>query len=102
MRFEYTGGKYTEFRGYVFAFGHPTTITDKATEEALSKRVDFRRVEDEERKNADERQDAVEGQKALLTPDSADACPKCGRTVRQGRYLHIKHCKGEVMVKGEV
>ena len=107
MRFEYIGGKYTEFRGYVFAFGHPTTIMDKATEEALLKRVDFRRSEDEERKNADERQDAPEGQKALLatpallddeilpvTALDKDSCPKCGKVVRQGRYMHVKWCKG--------
>lgn len=23
-----------------------------------------------------------------------DACPKCGRVLRRGRYLHVKHCKG--------
>ena len=23
------------------------------------------------------------------------ACPKCGRIVKQGKYLHIKFCKGK-------
>lgn len=24
-----------------------------------------------------------------------DACPKCGRIVRQGRVMHVKFCKGK-------
>ena len=25
---------------------------------------------------------------------SSDACQKCGKVVRQGRYIHEKYCKG--------
>jgi hypothetical protein len=41
MRYVYTAGPYTEFRGYVFVNGKPTTIRDKGTLEALAKRTDF-------------------------------------------------------------
>ena len=27
--------------------------------------------------------------------DDRNACPKCGRMVKQGKYLHVKHCKGK-------
>ena len=42
MKYVYTGGQYTEFRGYVFAFGKPTTIRDRGTLEAIAKRQDFK------------------------------------------------------------
>ena len=35
-------GPYTEFRGYVFANGKPTTVTDRAALEAIAKRPDFK------------------------------------------------------------
>jgi hypothetical protein len=47
MKFAFLGGPYTEFRGYVFAYGKPTDVTDGATIAILSTRVDFRKVEDE-------------------------------------------------------
>ena len=85
MRYVYTGGEYTEFRGHVFAYGKPTTILDRGTEEAISKRSDFRRVEDEE-------EGKRQGIKTLQV--SNDACPKCGKIVRQGRFMHVKYCRG--------
>lgn len=45
-QFVYTGGPYTEFRGYVFAHNNPTRIKDAATLDAILKRPDFRRVEE--------------------------------------------------------
>ena len=42
MKFIYTGGPYTEFRGYVFVNGKPTTISDRATLDALALRQDFK------------------------------------------------------------
>ena len=46
MRYVYTG-VYREFRGYVFAHGNPTTVTDRATLEALEKDPTFRKVEED-------------------------------------------------------
>lgn len=91
MKYVYTEGPYKEFRGYQFVNGKPVTILDNGTVEALSKRSDFRRVDDEERKDPDEGKNADERQEALL----GIACPKCGRVVMRGRYMHIKYCKGE-------
>ena len=42
MKFVYTGGQYTEFRGYVFKWGQPTTILDKGTLLAIARRPDFK------------------------------------------------------------
>lgn len=42
MKYIYTGGPYTEFRGYVFINGKPTTISDRGTLEAIAKRPDFK------------------------------------------------------------
>ena len=29
-----------------------------------------------------------------LTPNQINACPKCGKVIGRGRFMHIKHCKG--------
>lgn len=50
MKYIYTGGPYTQFRGYVFAYGKPTTVLDKAAIEAISKRSDFQEEKDEPQK----------------------------------------------------
>lgn len=50
MRFIYTAGAYTTFMGRTFAFKKATEVTDKATIEALLKRPDFMRVDDEPKK----------------------------------------------------
>jgi hypothetical protein len=42
MKYVYTGGPYTEFRGYVFINGKPTTILDKGTLVAIAARADFK------------------------------------------------------------
>ena len=41
MKFIYTAGPYTEFRGYVFSNGRPTEVADRATVSALNARKDF-------------------------------------------------------------
>lgn len=48
MRFIYNGS-YTQFNGYVFAFGKPTEVTDRATQAVLMKKPGFRKVDDEEK-----------------------------------------------------
>lgn len=84
MKFVYLEGTYKEYRGYVFANGKPATIVDKATEEALLKNPAFRKVEDEK----------VEVKETAEAPVLAsDACRKCGKVVKQGRYMHEKFCR---------
>lgn len=75
MKFVYEG-TYTEFMGRMFAFGHAVEVTDRATITALEKRSDFRKVE------------AVMEEKKL-----PDACPKCGKIVKRGKFMHQKYCK---------
>lgn len=31
---------------------------------------------------------------AFVAKPDPNACPKCGRIVKQGKHLHQKHCKG--------
>lgn len=88
MRFLYNAGEYKEFRGHVFMHGKPTTITDKATEEAVLQRSDFTRCKDEEIPKQ-----AEQGKREEETPVlNNDACPKCGKIVRQGKYMHVRWC----------
>lgn len=81
MKYVYDGA-YRSFMGRVFAFGHPVEITDKATMEALDKQPDFRKVEDEK------------VQEAPPQTVLSDECPKCGKVVKRGKFMHQKHCKG--------
>ena len=68
-KFIYTAGPYAEFRGYVFANGKPARIRDGATLEAILKRPDFKRIDDEEKvQDADERQNATEEVLASARP----------------------------------
>lgn len=85
MKFAYEGGKYKEFRGYVFANGNPVDVTDKATIDALVNNPLYRRYEDAMRKE--------EGQ-APTEEVIQDACPKCGKVVTRGKHIHVKYCKG--------
>ena len=78
MKYVHEG--YREFRGYVFRWGLPVDITDRGTLEAVKRDPSFKEFKDEE--------------KAATETEVLDACPKCGKVVRQGRYLHVKHCKG--------
>ena len=87
MRFVYEGGKYREFRGYVFANGKPVTVTDRGTLEAIAKDRTFRQVDDAPEEVAPAATAAQEY--------DPNACPKCGRVVKQGKFLHIKNCKGK-------
>jgi Zn finger protein HypA/HybF involved in hydrogenase expression len=78
MKFIYDG-EYKEFRGHVFKWGKPTTVEDKATQEILLKDPLFWRC------------DETPEEKPVL---DRYACPKCGRHVRQGHYMHVKYCRG--------
>ena len=85
MKFAYTGGPYKEYRGYVFTYGNPTDVADKATIEALSANPLYRRIDDAVQR--EERQAPAEEVKD-------DACPKCGKVVTRGKHIHVKYCKG--------
>lgn len=82
MKYAYNG-KYTQFMGRVFAFGKPVDITDRATLIALDKNPDFRKVEDEKK------------QETAQTEVLSDECPKCGKIVKRGKFMHQKHCQGK-------
>ena len=75
MKFVYEG-TYTQFMGRMFAFGQAVDISDKATIAALEKRTDFRKVGEV---------------KTVLS----DECPKCGKTVKRGKFMHQQHCRGK-------
>lgn len=77
MKYVYTGGPYREFRGYVFCNYRPTLISDKATEDALSRKEDF--------KQFDESDVMVERKESI--------CPNCGREFKRGLTMHIRYCK---------
>jgi hypothetical protein len=87
MKFAYLGGKYKEYRGYVFANGNPADVTDKATIDELSINPLYRRINDAVREEG-------QGQEAAEEVVDMTTCPKCGKSVTRGRYMHIKNCKG--------
>lgn len=72
------------FRGYVFLKGTPVEIKDRCTADLLSKDNAFRRIEDEKV------EETAEETRVL----ASDACVKCGKVVRQGRYMHERYCRG--------
>lgn len=92
MKFIYTQGPWREFRGYVFAYGQPTDVIDNATIEALHNKPEFRRYEDEMDQTPQVQAVEAPAKPAILDPH---ACPKCGRIVKQGKVLHVKHCRGK-------
>ena len=81
MKFVYQG-MYTQFMGRVFFNWNAVDITDKATLAAIQKRPDFKRVDDEKK-------DQAPTEKVLIP----DECPKCGKVVKRGKFMHQKHCK---------
>jgi len=78
MKFIYLASNYHHFRGQLFAFKKPTEVTDKATIEALQRNPDFMRVDEEN--------------KLEKLPD---VCHKCGKTVKRGKFMHARWCKGK-------
>lgn len=83
MRFRCKTEPYRHFMGRLFANYLPTEIQDKATLMALQNHPDFERIEDEKEIEAPTEK--------VLIPD---VCPKCGRTVKRGKFMHQKFCKG--------
>jgi hypothetical protein len=79
-QFIYTGGKYREFRGYVFANGNPVTILDRGALEAIRKDATFKQVD--------------QAQEAETIATAETGCPKCGKIIGRGRAIHVKYCKG--------
>jgi len=81
MKYVYEG-KYIQVAGRMFAFGSPVEVNDAATQRILDARPDFRRVEDA-------KEEPRQGEAVL-----SDACPKCGKVVKRGKFMHQKYCKG--------
>ena len=82
MKFVCTTSNFRHFMGRLFANGLPTEVTDRATIMALEHNQDFKKVSDEKA--------IQETPKAVLS----DECPKCGKVVKRGKFMHQKHCKG--------
>lgn len=84
MKYVYTKGTYAQFEGYEFLFGKPTEITNPATLQRIAGRDGFapysELVEKEEVKAPEE--------------FKGNQCEKCGRVIKQGMFMHRKHCKG--------
>ena len=80
MKFICKTEPYRHFRGLLFQNGRATEVSDQATIEALEKHPDFEK--------ADEKA-IQETPKEVLS----DQCPKCGKVVKRGKYMHQKWCK---------
>ena len=89
MKYVYSG-MYTQFMGRVFFNGNAVDITDRATLEAIQKRPDFRRLEDEKKDQA-----PTEKVLKVLIVLMPDECPKCGKVVKRGKFMHQKFCRGK-------
>ena len=89
MKYVFTGGKYTQFMGRTFSFGQPVEVSDGATLRALAGRRDFAVYQDNQPENEVTRE-------AKKYPEvvNVDACPKCGKILSRGKYMHVKYCKG--------
>lgn len=74
MKFVCTTEPYRHYRGILFSHYKPTEVNDKGTIEALMKHPDFQAVDEKNQ--------------------IPDVCPKCGKTVKRGKVMHQKYCKG--------
>lgn len=79
QKYVYTNGA-RHYRGYFFHSGKPVTITDRATLAAIQKEKHFELVEEK-----------TEAEAKVLAKDE---CPKCGKVIKQGMYMHQKWCRG--------
>ena len=86
MRFKCVTEPYRHFRGLLFQNGRATEVTDQATIEALEKHPDFQKADEVQDEKA-----IQEAPKEVLK----DECPKCGKIVKRGKYMHAKWCKGK-------
>ncbi len=91
MKYVFTGGPYTQFMGRVFSFGQPVEVNDNATLKALEGRRDFARYIEKEPDHAVRQEAQVEQKEEVV---NVDACAKCGKIVKRGRYMHERYCKG--------
>jgi len=89
MKYVFTGGPYTQFMGRTFAFGKPVEVNDNATLKALEGRRDFAAYVEAPPK-------AEESPLPVVQVINMDACPKCGKSLGRGKYMHVKFCRGTV------
>ena len=102
MKFICITEPYRHFRGWLFAYGKPTDVTDRATIAALERHPDFMRVDEKPSEEGLE-----EGATTPLPdpvasslgdpgkPKIPDICPKCGKTVKRGKFMHQRFCRGK-------
>jgi len=88
MRYIYTGGEYREFRGYVFIGERPVTITDKATLAAICRMHDFKPAEETHE------EEKTETKTEVLKATVKGGCPKCGKVLARGMFMHQRWCRG--------
>src|SRR3990167_10673108 len=84
MKFVCTTSNFRHLMGRLFANGLPTEVTDRATIMALEHNQDFKKVSDEKA--------IQETPKAPVLSVLSDECPKCGKVVKRGKFMHQKHC----------
>lgn len=80
-------GLYRQYRGYVFAQGHPVDVTDSATLELIKREPDFQPYEEKPDEKAQ-----------IQAPDPAPVlkgkeCSVCHKLIPRGWYMHQKYCK---------
>lgn len=91
MKFIYTAGDYTTRDGVTFLFRNPTTVENRTTIEKLLKDPAFSRYEES---RTEPGQTGPVGAEETITITKGASCPKCGRVIRQGMFMHEKYCKG--------
>jgi PHP family Zn ribbon phosphoesterase len=89
MKFVHIGGDIRFIDGNMFLFKNAVDVVNKSTIEKLLKDPDFE-VYQEATLFQEKKETKKEEKK-----ENPDACPKCGRVIKQGKYLHAKHCKGK-------
>ncbi len=92
MKYVFTGGKYTQFMGRTFSFGQPVEVNDRATLKALEGRRDFAQYIEHLSKEPSHAVRQEEKEEVVVV--NMDACPKCGKVLSRGKYLHVKWCRG--------
>jgi len=87
LKFVHIASDYRCVDGNTFIFRNAVDVQNRVTISKLLNDPDF-----EVHNEAVLFQEPKEPKK----PDEGpDACPKCGRVVKRGKYMHQKHCKGK-------
>ena len=103
MKFVQVKDEVRWFEGRMCLRGKPVEVEDEYGLSSFKANPDFKEYKEiqyEEVKEEARKEGVLSEEKVKETSPPQvldyDACPKCGRVVKRGRYLHIKHCKGTV------